>query len=318
MKYLVYGAGTIGTVYAYLLSQAHEVDLLVKQEQFGRISKGVTIALKDLRKRSSLYEEKAFYPSCVTGIEKKYDGILVAVNRYQLKEILPSLAEKQENADYFAFMQNNWDIKSEIEEYFTSDKYIIAFPSSVGGGRDDQGIQAILFDAATRLGGQCQFGIDDFREALAQVEVKTCFDNNIFDWLKVHYLQQSITAGAVLENGGFEQFAHNYMAVKKMVKAFREGIEVCALQGVNTNRTFPADLFMLPTFIVARTMQKMFLEQNTVEMVNNHMKKGLPEWIAGYREVLEDGLKKGLPMTVWKSYNTSIDEYLKTNQIFEE
>lgn len=315
MKYLVYGAGTIGTVYAYLLSQAHEVDLLVKREQFERISKGVKVALKDLRKRSDLYEERAFYPSCVTGIEKKYDGILVAVNRYQLKDILPTLAENQQNAGCFAFMQNNWDIKSEIEKYIPREKYIIAFPSSVGGGRDDQKIQAILFDAATRLGGQCRFGTDDFREALRQIGIRAYFDNHIFDWLKVHYLQQSITAGAVLENGGFEEFAHSYMAVKKMVKAFREGIEVCALQGVNTNRTFPANMFKLPAFIVAHAMQKMFLERNTVEMVNNHMKKGLPEWIAGYREVLADGLENGLPMTVWKSYQTAIEEYLEANQI---
>lgn len=318
MKYLVYGAGTIGTIYAYLLSQAHEVDLFVKQEQLERMSKGVLIALKDLRKRSNLYEERVFYPNCVTKIEKKYDGVFVAVNRYQLKDILPALAEKQQNANYFAFMQNNWDIKSEIEEYFMSDKYIIAFPSSIGGGRDNQKIQAILFDAATRLGGQCRFGIDDFHEALTQVGIETYFDNHIFDWLKVHYLQQSITAGAVLENGNFEQLAHSYTAIKKMVKAFREGIEVCELQGVNTNKTFPANLFKLPSFIVAHAMQKMFLEQNTMEMVNNHMKKGLTEWIVGYKEVLADGLKNGLSMTVWKSYHTAIEEYLETNQTNED
>lgn len=315
MRYLVFGAGTIGTVYAYLLSQAHEVDIFVKQEQFEKISKGLVVALKDLRKHSDLYEERVFYPCCVTEIAKKYDGILVAVNRYQLKNILPILAEKQHNAGYFVFMQNNWELKSEIEEYLAGDKYIIAFPSSVGGGRDDRGIEAILFDEATRLGGQCRFGIDDFQKALSQAGIKTHFDNNIFGWLKVHYLQQSVTVGAVLENGGFEGFARDYMAVKKMVKAFREGIEVCRLQGVNTKKTFPANLFKLPVFIVAHTMQKMFLEQNTVEMVNNHMKKGLPEWVVGYREVLADGLEKGLSMTVWKSYDTAVEEYLKTNQI---
>ena len=55
----------------------------------------------------------------------------------------------------------------------------------------------------------------------------------------------------------------------------------------------------------------MFLDINTIEMVNNHMKKGLPEWIAGYKEILQDGIKAGLPMTVWKSYHISIDKYLE-------
>ena len=50
------------------------------------------------------------------------------------------------------------------------------------------------------------------------------YDKNIFDWMKVHYLQQSVTAGAVLECGGYGSFASDYQAVKKVVKAFREGI----------------------------------------------------------------------------------------------
>ena len=32
MKYLIYGAGTIGITYGWLLSQNHEIDLLVKPE----------------------------------------------------------------------------------------------------------------------------------------------------------------------------------------------------------------------------------------------------------------------------------------------
>ena len=311
MKFLVYGAGTIGTIYAYLLSQAHDVDLLVKPEQFDRISKGVTIAMKDLRTQEESYEEEVFCPRCVTEIANEYDGLLVTVNRFQLKDILPILKEKQTNIGYFVFMQNNWNMKTEIEAYLSDDQYIVAFPSSVGGGRDNQKVEAILFNEATRLGGKCRLGIDDFSRALKQVGVKSYFDSDIFGWLKIHYLQQSITVGAILESGSFEYFSHDYMSVKKMVKAFREGIEVCKLQGANTKRTFPAYLFRLPTFIVAHAMQKMFLEQNTVEMVNNHMKKGLPEWIVGYNEVLTDGLECGLSMEVWKSYLPAVENYLK-------
>lgn len=313
MRYLIYGAGTIGTVYAFLLSQAHEIDLLVRRERLDEAVKGVPIALKDLRKRSARYEETVFYPNCVTEIAKRYDGILVTVNRFQLKDVLPVLAENRGNAGYFAFMQNHWDIKREIEAYLTNDRYIAAFPSSVGGGRDERGVQAILFDEATRLGGACRAGADDFCRAFKAAGIRTHVDGNIFGWLKVHYLQQSVTAGAILEKGDFQAFARDDRAVRKMVKAFREGIAVCRLQGVNINKTFPANLFRLPVWVLAHAMQKMLLDQNTVEMVGNHMKKGLPEWIFGYREVLADGLKKGFPMTAWKSYHTAVEKYLQAN-----
>lgn len=312
MNYLIYGAGTIGITYAYLLSQVHHVDLLVKPERLNKLSAGVTITVKDLRKKEVCYKRTIFYPSCVAEINRPYDGILVAVNRCQLKQVLPQLAQKQHFTKYFAFMQNNWSIRAEIEPYFTSDKYIIAFPSSVGGGRDEKGLDVIVFDEATRLGGGCKFGVRNLQEGMKEAGIKTKYDKHIFDWLKVHYLQQSITSGAILESGGFQAFSSDYEAVKRMVKAFREGIEVCRLQGVQTYKTFPAPLFRLPASAVARTMQKMFLEANTAEMVSNHMKKGLMEWIAGYKEVLADGLAAGLPMTVWRSYDPAIEEYLKT------
>lgn len=311
MNYLIYGAGTIGITYAYLLSQNHYVDLLVKSEKIEKISNGINIYIKDLRKKATNYKKVTFVPNCVTDIEKQYDGILVAVNRLQLESVLPQLIKKQEYTKYYAFMQNNWNIKVEIEHYFSTDKYIIAFPSSLGGGLGNKGLDVIIFEEATRLGGQCLFGINNLQEALKQVSIKAEYDAHIFDWLKVHYLQQSITAGAVLECGNFLTFAHDYNAVKKMVKAFREGIEVCRLQGVNTFKTFPANLFKLPVFVIAYIMQKMFLNTNTIEMVNNHMKKGLPEWVAGYKEVLVDGLALELPMTVWKSYDNFVENYLK-------
>lgn len=315
MRYLIYGAGTIGITYGFMLSKYNEVDFLVKQKYVETFKNGIKICIKDLKNKDIDYKENTFFPNCVTEINKEYDGILVAVNRFQLEDVLKVLSEKQEYTKYFAFMQNNWNIKDEINKYIEKDKYIIAFPSSVGGGRDDKGVNVILFDEATRLGGECKFGIDDLQKSLNNLGIKTKFDNNIFDWLKVHYLQQSITAGAVLKNGSFENFSNDYNEVKKLVKAFREGIKVCKIQGVNTNKTFPAMFFKLPMFIIAHIMQKMFVEKNTVEMVNNHMKKGLPEWVVGYKEVLADGIKNGLSMSVWRSYDDAVEIYLNENRV---
>lgn len=306
MRYLIYGAGTIGITYAWLLSKRNDVTVLVKPERYETLSKGISLSVKNLKQDPATHEKIVFYPKCVTELTEQYDGILVAVNRCQLQSILPILSEQQHLTKYFALMQNNWNLEAELSPYLPADKYIVAFPSTIGGGRENNCVEVILFEEATRLGGQCQFGIANLTEELNQAGIETYYDEHIFDWLKVHYLQQSITAGAVLECGDFLHFANDYKAVKKMVKAFREGIKVCHLQGVCVNKTFPANLFKLPVFLVAHIMQKMFLDPNTVEMVNNHMKEGLPEWIAGYKEVLQDGVEAGLPMTVWKSYYDAI------------
>lgn len=74
MKYLIYGAGTIGITYGWLLSQNHEIDLLVKPEHYEELSGGVVLSVKDLRKKASSYENVTFYPSCVTEVTDHYDG----------------------------------------------------------------------------------------------------------------------------------------------------------------------------------------------------------------------------------------------------
>lgn len=193
MKFLIYGAGTIGLTYAYLLSKKYDVDILVKND---KLPKEVVIEIKELKK-SNTYEKITFVPNYVTQINEKYDVVLVTVNRTQLKEVLPILKEKQSQVGYFVFMQNNWNMQWEVEQYISDNQYIIAFPSNVGGGRDNNIVRVILFDEPVRTGGKNERIINDFCKLLNDVQIKTYCDTNIFDWLKIHYLQQSITAGAV-------------------------------------------------------------------------------------------------------------------------
>ena len=311
MRYLIYGAGTIGTAYAWLLSHQHEVDVYVRNEDKKKEFQKRKLYVKDLRVKETTYSEKNISVNCITEITNKYDGNLKDVNRYKLNKIIPQLNSLKENTNYFAFMQNNWNIKEDLEDYFSDEEYIIAFPSSIGGGRESNKTEIIIFDEATRLGGSTKGSINNMEESLKRVNIKTKFDKNIFDWLKVHYLQQSITAGAVLEAGSYLKFANDYKSVKKMVLAFREGINVCKAYGVPTNKIFPSKFFNLPLFIVAHLIQKMFLSENTMEMVENHMKEGLSEWVYGYNEVLKEGLKMEISMHDWASYEPYIMSWLK-------
>lgn len=161
MKYLIYVAGTIGITYAWLLSKKHDVDLFVRSKRLEQISRGLDLHIKDLRQGAVEYEKFVFNPRCVTEFAAQYDGVLVCVNRYELKGALPFLAEHQHLTTYFAFLQNNWNLKEELEAALPVEKTVIAFPSSVGGGRSSNRVDAIVFDEATRLGGECQIGISN-------------------------------------------------------------------------------------------------------------------------------------------------------------
>lgn len=311
MRYLIFGAGTIGITYAWLLSRKYDVDLLVKPEQYNEYSKEIIVDVKDIRQKAKDYERKVYHPKCVMEINTYYDAVIVAVNRFQLKTALPELKQKQKFVKSYVFMQNNWNIRTEIQEYLPLEKTIIMFPSNVGGGRIKNNIKVILFREPARIGGEYSFEIENIREALRNIDIKTHYDKKIYDWLCVHYLMQSVTAGAVLKSKSFESLAGDSESVCTMVKALREGIAVCYNKGVHTKKIWMSKLIKLPLHIVTHFVQKMLLNQNTVDMVNNHMLKGLPEWIFGYNEILKEGLEQGLPMTDWKSYSMAVEEYKK-------
>ena len=50
MNILVYGAGTIGLTYAWLLSNQHQVTVLVREHKLSTLEQGFTLSIKDLRK----------------------------------------------------------------------------------------------------------------------------------------------------------------------------------------------------------------------------------------------------------------------------
>ncbi|MBP2623108.1 ketopantoate reductase family protein [Streptococcus oricebi] len=54
MKVLIYGAGTIGLTYAWLLSRKNEVDVLVREQKLKKYQAGFRLFLKDLRKRAGI------------------------------------------------------------------------------------------------------------------------------------------------------------------------------------------------------------------------------------------------------------------------
>jgi len=310
VKFLIYGAGAIGIAYSWLLSSSHDVTVLVKPEKAADAQSGYKLIVHDLREKPKHDFEFVYQPSIVTEIAEDYNAVLVTVNRYQLKDVLPSLQNCKSD---IIFMQNNWNILNEISQYLKPHQYLFGFPSQVGGGRENNTIEINVYNEGTVLGeadGQMTERITNYQQAFElaglSVEIKT----DVLGWLKVHYLQQSISAGAILKAGDYHAFSTNYKAVKEMVYAFREGIAVCGAYGVDTKNTFPASLFRYPAPLVAIVMKRMFNQSDTVIMVTGHMKQGIKEWIVGYYEVLESGEKKGIPMTMWKSYKSYVDSYV--------
>lgn len=301
MRILIVGAGTMGWSYAWLLSSRHDVTLLVRPERREAYADGRLLRIHDLR-RGHADVTVRFRPALTTTVEGSYDVVLVMVDRLHLAEVLPGLARAQCPV---VFLLNHWDLRGEVERHLAPGSYLAGFPAQVGGGRDGDEVRATVFRAGTVLGATApgQAGlVRRYAREFAAAGLGVRIERDVFGWLKVHSLQQSLTAGPVLQAGCYEEFVRDRAAIAHLVRAFREGLAVCRACGVRTARHFPAPLFWLPTPVVTRMLQRMFTTPETATMVTEHMRHGLPEWIRGYHDVVDAGRRLGVAIPHLEAY----------------
>lgn len=102
MKILVFGAGVIGTTYAWQISNTgHNVNILVHKGKQPTKNRSFYINCLDLRNNKQRHTKIVYHSTVIDDFSPKdcYDLIIVSVNSNQLHSILPVLAQKAGNTD---------------------------------------------------------------------------------------------------------------------------------------------------------------------------------------------------------------------------
>jgi ketopantoate reductase len=318
MNILVFGAGVIGTTYAWQLSEAgFRVSLLVRKHRLTRYShSGVVIKCTDMRGKRKEFVNTVFRPRTVDRIDPsvKYDLIIIAVKNFQLNDVLPYVAKYSGNA-HILFMGNLWNEFDRIEKHLPAGRYFFGFPAMAGGGRTDNGVNCLLFKKGnTMLGepdGKSSKRLLETAEILGQAGLQPKISSAIIPWLKAHYIWPAATFGAVCKAGGARRFSENKALVRLSVCAIREGFKVCRAKGVNPKKIFPYNLFYLPGFLLTPLLKRSY-NAELQEVMDGHMKHGFDEMKKQYLDVLNDGKKLGIDMPCWASLEKHILEAEKT------
>ncbi len=313
MKILVFGAGVIGTTYAWQLQEAGcDVSLFVRKQRMMRYGQsGVTIAYSDMRGSKKQDGHTVFRPTVTDRLDpgKPFDLIIIAVRSNQWQDVIPYIAKYSGNADIL-FLGNAWDELGLAGKHFPEGRYLLGFPEIIAGGHLENGVNCYLFkNRHTMLGepdGKNTERLKNISGFMAFAGLQPSVSSRMTDWLQYRYVISAIMPGLISKAGSARLFASNNTLIKQYFLALREGRKVCRKRGAEKGSLFPFNKLFLPSFILTRLMRSHFNEE-MLSAMDAHMKHGAAEKKKQYYDVLKTGRRLKVPMPYWASFEKYMD-----------
>ncbi len=185
IKILVYGAGVIGSIFAYWLKTGgNDVSVLARGKR-----------LADLRQHGIIIEDGIFnkvYETKINVVEQLdkndyYDLILVIMQRQQVSQILPIL--KENISPTIIFTGNNPSGAKEYLNYIERDRILLGF-GGPGGYHDDYKIVAACVENAIlyigELDGKPRERVRQIEQVFTDSKIKVDIQEDIKAWLITH------------------------------------------------------------------------------------------------------------------------------------
>ncbi len=313
MKVLIFGAGLVGTAYAWQLQESGcDVTLFVRKQRMVRFAhSGISISYSDMRDGGKDYGHTVFRPKVTDRLDPrdKYDIIIVCVKSNQLKDTVPYIAKYSGNSDIL-FLGSMWDEFSLAEKHFPKGRCFFGFPGIVAGGHTDSGINCFLFGkASTILGeidGSPSLRLEKTAGILDTAGLSPLIEKKIISWLQYRYLVSAILPGLISKAGSTRLFLSAKELVSQYIIALKEGQRVCRKRGFEKRKVFPFGYFYLPGFILREIIRRRMGEEVQAAL-EAQMKHAGDEKKKQYYDVLNSGKNYKIPMPYWASFEKYMD-----------
>ncbi len=281
MRFLVIGAGNIGSLYAAKLVQSdHEVTVLARGDRLEAIRQhGIELehAVSGERTRTR--------PEALDRLDPtdEYDVVLVILPKQKIAEVLPALAANDRTPSVM-FFGNNAAGPHAMTDAIGHDRVLFGFPGAAAVPHDDA-IRYLITSAReqpTTLGeldGSKSARIHAIASALEASGFPVSISANIDAWLKTHVAKILPTVCALFQAGGRpDQLAADDEALRLMVRAIREGFHVLRANGIPITPRNHHVLEWLPEPLLLFLMRRL-VGAETAAIKFGHAEQGRAEWI---------------------------------------
>lgn len=318
MRVVVVGVGVIGATYGWLLGEAgHDVDFLVRPHRAAQLrERGLDLRATDLRGRRPTSREVHLEPTVVAAVPTgphAPDLVIVPVLEQHLDAALAAIAGTGYRGDVLVF-GNVWDPVGVAGRHLPAGQALFGFPHMVGGGRQANRIETIVFDEETQLGEadgrpsqRLERTADAFRDAGLNPETNPA----IIEWLHTHYIQQASSIGPMLEAGSGSGMLDDRALARRALQGYREGMEVCRALGIDPARSVPMPWLLLraPLGLLVPLFRRMLGNEHDRAMLDGHFAHGAAEMVRGFDTIMEAAEHLGVDLPTWRSFSPVVERW---------
>jgi 2-dehydropantoate 2-reductase len=316
VKILVTGAGIIGTIYGWALSQGeHSVTHLVRPGKAARFGTGVVMDVFDRRRWRRRYH-RGRYPIKVTELiapSDRYELVIVPTKHYQLDDALKQIVPAAGEADFFLLTQN-WAGTQAIDALVPRERYVYG-DAKAGGAYSGETLVSAL--ASVDLGppeGQATPLARKVASAMASARIPARVHDNMLHYLWVQY---AITGGlwpALVRAGSMAAVLRDRSAGEQALAAVRECLEVLRRRGVGLG-SYPETRLFLTSSALRRKLAvwlfKLTLRYSEfVRRCSAHALGDPTEVKLFYDDLSTTGRQLGVSMPVMDSYAGDIARFV--------
>jgi 2-dehydropantoate 2-reductase len=236
MKTLIYGAGSLGSLYTHLLHKAgNDVTIFARNEHFNFLKKNGVVLHNEFTQEKITEMVKVVNS---LNEEDYYDLVIVLMRKNSIKNILPILSENKKVLN-FLFLGNSTLGFDEYLKYLPKEKVLFGFPGG-GGSRIDH--IAHYIDSEKPNGKKLPITIGEINGEIKErtTQIKNVFESSgvpvntvkdIDGWLKYHAAYILPLAGALLKSGDNYNLANDKDTIRTYIRAVKEAGKVLAALG---------------------------------------------------------------------------------------
>ena len=297
MRFLIVGAGNIGSLYAAKLAQSgQDVTVLARRARFEEIQRrGIELedAVSGERTQATVRVVRRLAP------EDEYDVVLVSLPKQSVADVLPALAANRGTPSVM-FFGNNAAGPDAMTDALGRDRVLFGFPGAAGVPHEGAVRYVITSsrEQPTTLGeldGSKSKRILTIASSLEAAGFPVSVSTNIDAWLKTHVAKILPMVCALFQAGGRpEQLAADDEALRLMLRAIREGFQVLRANGVPITPRNHLVFEWLPGWLMLFVTRHM-ISGETAATKLGHAEQGRAEWLFLADEFRELITRAGIP-----------------------